>query len=146
MILFKVNLIPYPSIPNSSSLGNFFIVKFMIENRNFSKIAPFATLPIFHIFSFRWRNQPGNLNLATPVGEYENLYRREELSSRQKYLFFSFIIHFDQAGPRPYFSFSCVYDVNWPNMCNLQNKFYNPSHSQLKTISWSGLFKVFLTC
>jgi hypothetical protein len=50
LILFKLNLIPYPSIPNSSSLGNFFIVKFMIENSNFSKIAPFATLPIFQYY------------------------------------------------------------------------------------------------
>jgi hypothetical protein len=46
-ILFELNLIPNPSIPYSSSLSNFFSVKCMIENRYFSKIAPFATLPIF---------------------------------------------------------------------------------------------------
>jgi hypothetical protein len=45
LIEFKLYLIPYPKIPNSSSLGNFFIIKFVIENRYFSKIAPFATLP-----------------------------------------------------------------------------------------------------
>jgi hypothetical protein len=42
----KLYLILYPKIPNSSCFGNFFILKFMIENRNFLKIAPFATLPI----------------------------------------------------------------------------------------------------
>ena len=43
----KLYLISYPKIPNSSCLGNFFILKIMIENRNFSKIAPFATLPFW---------------------------------------------------------------------------------------------------
>jgi len=42
----KLYLIPYPKIPNSSSLGNFFFVKFSNEILNFLKIAPFATLPI----------------------------------------------------------------------------------------------------
>jgi hypothetical protein len=51
LISFKLNLIPYPSIPNSSSLENFSMVKFIFGNRNFSKIAPFATLAIcqYHV-------------------------------------------------------------------------------------------------
>ena len=38
----KLFLIPYPKVPNSSCLGNVFILKFMIENRNFLKIAPIS--------------------------------------------------------------------------------------------------------
>jgi hypothetical protein len=50
LILFKLNLIPYPSIPNLSSLGNFFIVKFMIENRNFFENCAFCNIAYFSIF------------------------------------------------------------------------------------------------
>ena len=48
----KLYLIFYPKIPNSYSLGIFFIVKFVIEITNFLKIANFATLPIsqYHCF------------------------------------------------------------------------------------------------
>ena len=53
----KLYLIPYPSIQNSSCLCNFFILKFMIENRNFLKIAPFATLPIAQNYGFLLENQ-----------------------------------------------------------------------------------------
>ena len=42
----KLYFIPYPNKPNSSSLGYFFIVKFLNEIPNFLKIAPFARLPI----------------------------------------------------------------------------------------------------
>ena len=54
---FKLYLIPYPKIPHLSSLENFFIVKFTIENRYFSKIAPFATLPISQYPGFLLENQ-----------------------------------------------------------------------------------------
>jgi hypothetical protein len=46
---FKLYLISYPEIPNSSCLGNFFILKIMIENRNFSKIAPFGKIVMTYL-------------------------------------------------------------------------------------------------
>jgi hypothetical protein len=61
----KKNDVPFPwdfpisviSVPNSSSLGNFFIVKFVIEIPNFLKIVPFTTLPISQYRGFLIENQ-----------------------------------------------------------------------------------------
>jgi|688.fasta_scaffold2561873_1 hypothetical protein len=47
-----------PFISVSGKLRQFsFIVKFMFENRNFSKIAPFSTLPISQYPGFLLENQ-----------------------------------------------------------------------------------------
>ena len=53
----KLYFISYPKIPNSSSLCNFFIVKFVIEIPNYLKIAPFATLPFSQYGGFLLENQ-----------------------------------------------------------------------------------------
>ena len=48
----KLYLIPNPKIPNSSRLGNFFFVKFMIENRNFFENCAFHNIVNFSISRF----------------------------------------------------------------------------------------------
>ena len=91
-----LNLIPYPSIPNSSSLGNFFIVEFMIQQ---FLMSPFTTLPTSQYTGIFLDQLVGNFlfyERKTPIsGEipHQVRYYRRPITSRgfSKNWVFSFI-------------------------------------------------------